>query len=154
MEIELYELKQEVYQASLIHIEAALAQLQQAVQELEISSSSDTKSSAGDKYETSREMIQLEKNKLVERQRQTLKLQQALHQIKPENKANKIDQGTLVKTNLGYFFLGPPLGLLKVGQMQVFAMSTASPLGKMLQGKQVNEQLELNGRTYQIQDFI
>src|SRR4051812_47360042 len=88
----------------------------------------DTKSSAGDKYETSRAMSQQEIDK-VSVQLQEVKRQLALLPLL-ETKAptTAIENGSLVATDHALFYIGLPLGQLEIGSKLLFCISPTAPV--------------------------
>ena len=60
--------------------------LQQNIDEIQAAANEETKSSAGDKYETSREMLRQEREKYSRQLAEQLKLRQVLQQINPSSK--------------------------------------------------------------------
>lgn len=126
--------------------ETATLALQQAVE----ASNDDTKSSAGDKYETTREMMQQEIDRNKKMLMETGMMEQMLAQAVAVSKTTKVQNGSLVSTNNGSFLIAIGAGKLEVHGKEYFAISQASPLGqKMLQLKE-NDRFEFNGRSYQI----
>jgi transcription elongation GreA/GreB family factor len=59
--------------------------------------------------------------------------------------ANVISIGSTVKTNRGTYFLAAGLGKITVGAEDVFVISTASPIGQLLVGKRVGEEIVFKG---------
>lgn len=57
-------LKKDAYNFCVLFVNERLARIQGQIKELETALTSETKSSAGDKHETGRAMIQLEREKL------------------------------------------------------------------------------------------
>lgn len=113
---------------------------------------SDTKSSAGDKYETGREMIQIEMNKLQGLLDQYNTQLNMINSI--ERKENQlVKMGTLVKSTQGLFFIGLGLGKLTCEELDFFAISLDSPLGALLKSKQKGDFYEIAGKKYQILDL-
>jgi hypothetical protein len=72
-------------------------------------SNNDTKSSMGDKYETSREMLQQEINNLQIQLNEHLKSQKILKNINP-NPHKVVSLGSWVETDKGKFFIAISLG--------------------------------------------
>ena len=101
----------------------------------------DTKSSAGDKYETGREMMQIEieKNKLQLAHAKHLK--DELCRISVQKKYIKAAFGSLVITNHGNYFLSIGIGKMIVTEAIVFAISLDSPLGKLFLNKHVGDKI-------------
>lgn len=114
---------------------------------------SETKSSAGDKYETSREMMRFEEDKANS---QLAKLRQQLHQINQINttqSSDKIGFGSLVKTNHTTFLMGIALGKVLVDSTEVFVISLASPMGQNFLNKHVGDEVNMNNLTYKISEI-
>ncbi len=114
----------------------------------------DSKSSMGDKYETSREMSQQEINRL---EQQLSNNGQQLFQLKALNlnSSNKnIGLGSLVKTNIGIFLISIGLGELIVAQQSIFLISAVSPLGKLMMGKKEGDQFEMNKKEIKILELF
>lgn len=106
-------------------------------------SNNDTKSSMGDKYETSREMLQQEINNLQLQLNEHLKSQQILKNINPV--LHKIiGLGTLVETDKGKFFIAVSLGEVQFNQEKIFIISTESPLAKAMNTKKVGDTFTVN----------
>ena len=71
-----------------------------------------TKSSAGDKHETARAMLQLDREQAGERLVEIEKTLEVLHKINLSKSATHAHLGSLVTTNKGNFFLSISLGVL------------------------------------------
>ena len=71
-----------------------------------------TKSSAGDKHETARAMLQLDREQAGERLVEIEKTLEVLHKINLTKTAAHAHLGSLVTTNKGNFFLSISLGVL------------------------------------------
>src|SRR5687767_3921263 len=74
------------------------------------SASEETKSSAGDKYETGRAMAQLEVEKLGNQLEEALKAKSILEQIHPNTPRQTVQSGSLVLTTQGNFFISISAG--------------------------------------------
>lgn len=107
---------------------------------------SDTKSSAGDKYETGREMMNQEKGKL---QSQLANINQQLgilQNIKPEAKISEARFGALVTTTLSKYFLAVSLGKISVDGQEIIAISALTPLAQIMMGKKAGDSIDFNGK--------
>lgn len=111
----------------------------------------DTKSSAGDKYETGRAMMQQEMDQAENRLSQIKALKNELNRLPIEESSDEIIPGSFVKTTSGLFFIGVSLGKVEVDDHLVFAISTASPLGKLLHLKKVGDTILFNGQEQKIE---
>lgn len=99
----------------------------------------ETKSSMGDKYETSREMVQQEVNRLLS---QLAEAQNQLHSIQRlTGDANtELKSGALFRTTKGLFYISAALGEVEVNGKKIYAVSPESPLVKAFYGKKAGEQ--------------
>ena len=127
-----------------------IAEVQEILDSAKLAKESETKSSAGDKYETSREMIQFEQDKAMG---QLGKLKQQLHELNKvtfDKIHDKIQFGSLVKAENGDFFLGIPYGKIEVDGKAFFAISMASPIGQAILNKKAGESFSLNTKSFKI----
>lgn len=108
-----------------------------------------TKSSVGDKHETSRSMIQLEMEKLGQQGLEAEKILKSILQIKSTS-TKEVQSGSLIQLNNEYFFVGVGLGKINFMEQSVFCLSMMSPLGKHLLGKQMNDSISFNQKTMTI----
>lgn len=124
-----------------------------AISSLRTAKNSDTKSSAGDKYETGRAMIQMELDKEEQQLNQSIRLKNELAAIHLEKKYNQVEFGSLVETNQGIYFISIPLGKITVADQDFFVLSLASPIGKLLEGKKVGEKTIFQEREFVIKSI-
>ncbi len=148
------EIKSALYQLCLSFIEQRIKTAEIALQQAREASNDDTKSSAGDKYETSREMMQqdIDRNKrlLIDAEEN----QRVLLSLKDVPYAEQARNGSLVYTDQGIFYLSISAGQLHLGKDTFFAISAVSPIGKLLLGKQKGSQFDFNGKKYQIKEVV
>jgi transcription elongation GreA/GreB family factor len=139
-------IKEEIHQTLIKQLEE---QIQQAKQDLGLakeSRDSDTKSSAGDKYETGREMMQREMDKLsasVDIYQQQLN---KLKSLDPLKSSDYVTQGSLIETNYETYYMAIGMGQITCAEQTIYAISPESPLGALLMGKRVEDKLDLRGR--------
>lgn len=127
----------------LQNIEETISSNQTALQ-------SETKSSAGDKHETVRAMLQLEMEKAGQQLANIQQMKETLAKIDVLKKSTNAHLGSLIKTNTGNYFLSVSAGQLKVDNELYFAVSVSSPIGKLLLGKSVNEQVMFNSKNIKL----
>jgi transcription elongation GreA/GreB family factor len=140
---QLYQLCQQFITQRIETAETALEQAREA-------SNDDTKSSAGDKFETTREMMQqdISRNKrLLEDALQNL---QVLKSIQDIPVGDKIKNGSLVLTSEGAFYISISAGQLIVDGKTYFAISALSPIGQLLLGKKEGDNFSFNQKQYKI----
>jgi len=141
-----FDIKKSVLEVALQRTNERIAMIESALETARDSSNDDTKSSAGDKYETSREMIQQDINRyqgqLLEANKDLLQLTNIVATIAEVTDFVKL--GSLVKTNAGLYFIATSIGALKIGDISVFAISPVSPIGQLLLSKKVGESFLFN----------
>lgn len=143
--------KQHIINTCKNYLEDKLQSLNTIINEVSESSNSESKSSAGDKHETSKAMMQLEIEKLG------TQLKEAEGQLAEFEKINfnktfqTIEQGSLVETDKGYFLIASSIGKLTVDDKTVFVISSKSPLALAFSGKQQKNKVSFNGIEYSIE---
>jgi len=147
-------LKTNLYQQCLTFIQNRIENIEYSMQQARQASNDDTKSSAGDKYETTREMMQQEMDRngklLYEAGQQKI----ALQHIENVDAAEQVKNGSLIVTNNGNFYISISAGELKANGQTFFAVSQAAPIGRLFIGKKVGDELNFNSKKYLIQEIL
>jgi hypothetical protein len=110
----------------------------------------DTKSSAGDKYETSRAMSQQELDKLGTQLKEVARQLSLIPQLQETTDLRTAQNGSLVTTDNGLFFIGLPIGQLTINGKTVFCVSPTAPIAQQLLGLKAGKSCEMNGKRYVI----
>ncbi|HLS96336.1 MAG TPA: hypothetical protein VK017_12300 [Sphingobacterium sp.] len=131
------------------HTEERLKEIMHSISVAQEGIESDTKSSAGDKYETSRELIQQDLSRLQEQLHQTKRDRLALDQLVLEER-ERAGAGTVVVTEKLLYFIAISLGKLTVEDQDFIVVSPYSPIGKLLIGKGAGEEIHFNGASQKI----
>lgn len=136
--------KMMVYEKCDLLLNTKIQDLQNDITQLRLGIANDSKSSMGDKYETSREMMQQEINRL-EHQISINKQQQfILKGAKTIQPTAIISKGSLVETSIGNFLIAASYGELKLDGFSCFLISEAAPIAQLLIGKLKNEKILIN----------
>lgn len=143
-----------LHQRCVLLAEERIASLQHILKEAQQAANNETKSSAGDKHETGRAMAQLETEKLTAQLSEALNIKQNLTQINPTNTNNTVVLGSVVYTNKGNFYIAASIGKVSIENEVFFAISPASPIGKLLLTKKEKEIFSLNGNEYTVLDIL
>ncbi len=146
--------KEKIYESYLRILEDKIQLFQNTLNELRESSSNETKSTAGDKYETALAMLHIEQENTNQQLKEAVKQKILFSKIDPAVSTSKIINGSLIKTNKGYFFLSIALGKTVVDGVTVIALSPHSPLGQKLMGLKVNDTTGINGIEYLIETVV
>jgi transcription elongation GreA/GreB family factor len=127
--------------------------IEQEMEKLKVSLGAETKSSAGDKYETSREMMNQEKGKL---QSQMAVLNQQLETLSKINISIKnqiVGLGSIVRTTSALYFISISYGKITIGEDQVFMISAITPLAQQMINKKEGEEVSWNGKIILIEEI-
>lgn len=143
-------LKQHIIQACKDQLSQKINDLTIIMQELAEAGNADTKSSAGDKHETSRAMVQLEQEKTGTQLKEAEDQLKEFERIDFRNVSPLITQSSLVETNRALFFIAASIGKLSVGAKTVFVISNKSPLAMAFSGKKEKDTVVFNGVSYHI----
>ena len=128
-------------------IEAVMSSNQKALQ-------SETKSSAGDKHETGRAMLQLEMEKAGQQLTGIVQMKSILVKIDISKSSKNACLGSVIITDKVRYFLSISAGKLVIADKNYFAISVSSPIGKLLLGKQENDSFFFNGQTIEINEIV
>ena len=102
--------KEQLFESCETYLNERIDRISAALKDLEADLENETKSSAGDKYETGREMINLEWNKLSVQLQQFRRLNETLEMAKSRPVTGSIQLGSLVKTSVANYFIAIPAG--------------------------------------------
>lgn len=103
------------------------------------------KSSAGDKHNTGRAMLQLEREKLGAQQNKLLELKQELDKIDPNKTFTVAAFGSLIKTDKAHYFISIPAAEIMAEHTSYFAIGIHAPIAKLLLGKRQGDSFSWNG---------
>ncbi|HEY0177951.1 MAG TPA: 3-oxoacyl-ACP synthase, partial [Pedobacter sp.] len=65
-----------------------------------------------------------------------------------------VRNGSLVYTSKGIFYISISAGQIKVEDQLVFAISSASPIGKLMIGKKKGESFSFNQNSYTVENIV
>lgn len=147
-------LKEKIYNHCRQLVENNIQDIRKRVEDLQASVSNETKSTAGDKYETARAMLHIEQEQANKQLHGALQQKAALDAIDIATTSSRITNGSLVKTNKGYLFISIGLGKAIIGGHTVFALSPQSPLGIKLMGLKEGDTTTINNTTYTIEEVL
>lgn len=140
--------KEAVYRHCIQVVENKMNAITVRVNALKESLGNETKSTAGDKYETGRAMIHLEQEQLAGQLAEITAQQNLLLQTDIVTVAGTVRQGSLVQTDKAWFFISIGLGRQWIAGQEVYAISGAAPLGKLLLGSTVGAEISMGSNCY------
>lgn len=147
------EVKKELYKAC----EAFIADKRSNIHDIMVSNQkaleNEFKSSAGDKHETGRAMLHLEMEKASQQIAVVSKMQEVLERIDFSKTTDTVRLGSLIISSRGNYYLSISAGLIKIGMVEYFAVSTSSPIGNLLLGKKKGSVINLAEKQITILDI-
>lgn len=143
-------IKEELYKQCLEFLENKIKVLQSNISDLEAGLLSETKSSAGDKHETGRAMLQLEREKLGQQLIEIEKQQQVLNRINPKLRHQKITLGSVVKTTQLNYFISISIGIIHFKNESYYAISSSTPIAKLILSKVKGDSVTFRENTFDI----
>ncbi len=145
------DIKKELLKACISFVEKREQTIQKTIVSNQKALVSETKSSAGDKHETGRAMLQLEMEKAGQQLASMMSLKETLQKVDIKNVSQTVCLGSLIVTNRGNYFLAISIGKISIENTSYFVVSAVSPIGKLLLGKQKGAAFVFNGMKFQIQ---
>jgi hypothetical protein len=120
----------------------------------QLAANTEEKSSAGDKYETSRAMNHLEKD-MYARQLQQTRTELALLMETDCTRVNtEASKGSVIHCGQLIFFIAAGIGKLQFEHKTIVVLSPFAPVGKLLAGKKAGEELVFNNQAITIQSIF
>lgn len=146
--------KENLYQQLQQLINQRVDNARKAMESAESSKSNQTKSSAGDKFETGRAMMQAEEDRKTVQLANAVALQNDLAKVNRFTVSETVVLGSLVSTNRGTYFLSIGIGKVVVDNTTYFAISLESPIGELLFGKKVGEKVSFRGNEIIVKEIL
>lgn len=115
---------------------------------------SEGKTSAGDKHETGRAMIQLEREKLAQQRERNDQDIKTLDALKNKTTTVHIAPGALVNTSLASYFLAVPADAFSHNDKKIYCISPQSPIGQLLLGKKAGESFSFRGNSIKVLEVL
>ena len=130
----LLDIKKALYIQCCAIVNEKIEYAQQGMDAAQEAANKEGKSSMGDKYETGRAMMHLEKDKRAMQLVQVAKMKKALDLMKVNKELDEIQFGSLVKTRSANYFLAVSIGQLKVNEEHYLATSPLTTIAQLLRG--------------------
>ena len=140
-------IKEKIYSHLLTTINDKILSLENILIELKESISNETKSTAGDKYETARAMLHLEQENIFKQLRNANDQRKELELIDISKNSPTVINGSLITTDKDSFFISIGFGKVEINSKTIIALSK-SPLGKIFMEKRVGDACFYLSQTY------
>ena len=126
----------------------------QAMNQAQEAANSEEKSSAGDKYETSRAMNQIERDNYAHQLSVAIEDMNLLQTIDSDKLYEQADNGSVICSADTIYFIASGMGIIQFEGDKVIVLSPKAPLAQMLRGKSKGDQVSLNGKDFTINDIF
>jgi transcription elongation GreA/GreB family factor len=146
--------KVEIHQTILHLLSESIIQATRDYDLAKESRDSDTKSSAGDKFETGREMMQREMDKISASIDQSKNQLNFLSKINLNRPYSIVDLGCLIITDQDIYYISIGLGKVEINAELIYVISLDSPIGQIFKGKRVGDILEFRSKTLTINQLL
>ena len=143
-------IKTQLLQLCTTSLDTRLQSVLAVIEDIKQSLQSETKSSAGDKHETGRAMLQLEREKAGHQLAEIEKTKQILSKINTESTYKNIGLGSVVYTTTSNYFISISAGKLIVEDDTFYAISANTPIGQLLLGKSVGDVINFRNLEFKI----
>jgi len=113
----------------------------------------ESKSSAGDKHETGRAMLQIDRENAGNQLREIEAVKLILRKININTVSDYVRLGSLVNTNQGYYFISISTGAIIHEKTTYYCVALQSPIGIQLAGKKEGDTFHFNNNEINIQSI-
>jgi len=147
-------IKKQLFDFCKMFADNRVSRIRTVIAGLKESLDDETKSSAGDQYETGRAMLQLDIEKSSVQLAEAEKMAKVLEFVNIKTLANYVGLGNLVKTTKANYFLAISAGEFKIEGLSAYCISSETPIGKLLFGKTVGEVVTFNDNEIKITEIL
>jgi hypothetical protein len=148
------DIKMVLFQECMRFVEKRINNTTIALNEVQESFDSETKSTAGDKHDTALAMMQLEAEQISKQLSEATKLKQSLLPIDPFESHSASRLGSLVIASNGNFYIAISAGKIEIEGAVFFAVSPFSPMGQVLMDKKAGDSAKFNDLKITIKEIL
>ena len=143
-----------LFDACSLELKAKINSVHEAIALQQESTKGETKSSAGDKYETGTAMTHLELEKLGNQLRSLETNLRKLNSFQDLKPSQKVQSGSLVRTESHVFWISIGIGEVKLNERKYYVISPLSPIGQQLISKETGHTFVFNKKGEQILEIL
>ncbi|MCB0451654.1 MAG: 3-oxoacyl-ACP synthase [Aequorivita sp.] len=144
------EIKNELLQHCQKQVDNRYSKIKQTIADIEESLLEEAKSSSGDKHETGRAMLQIDRENAGKQLQEIEKVAQLLKKIDVKATSDYARLGSLVYTDRFTYFISLSIGTVTLGKTDYLCVALNSPVGLLISGKKKGDEFTLNGNSYKI----
>jgi len=144
------EIKAALLKICFENVENRLSRIKQALSDIIDSLLEESRSTAGDKHETGRAMLDIERENISKQLLEVEILFNLLKKIDIQTKSDYARLGSLVKTEKGIYFISISIGAIALNKKTYICIALNSPMGQALRGKKKDEEFSFNNEAYKV----
>ncbi len=144
--------KKKLLQSCILILEKRIAVAHEAMQQAQEAANSEEKSSAGDKYETSRAMGQLGRDMNAKQLEEAQRDLAFVNSLSPDRLNDSAQPGSVVVCEEIIYFISLGLGTIEVQDKKVIMLSSNAPVAREIHGKKAGDSFEFRGSKTKILD--
>ncbi|TXE12912.1 3-oxoacyl-ACP synthase [Seonamhaeicola algicola] len=147
-------IKEALYKQCESFIDNRLKTVEATIKDIQTSLTTETKSTAGDKHETGRAMLQLEREKAGNQLSEIQKTKEILSKIDVKKTATIVSLGSVIYTSGIHYFIAISAGEITIDSITFYAISANTPIAKLLLGKTVGDTLNFRNVEFTIEKLV
>ena len=147
-------IKESLYNACLGIVNERQSKIQERFAGIQEAMLSETKSTAGDKHETGRAMLQLEREKLGNQLAEIQKVQEILLKVNPNSEVTNGCLGSVIYTSQANYFISVSVGEITANKESFYAIAANTPIGKLLLGKKAGDTVSFRNQSFVIEKVV
>lgn len=132
-------LRVELIQYCADFIDNQINHIQEEIQSAKLSAQAESKSSAGDKHETSKSLLQLSQENNASLLANLWQQKPVIQQLAQAIPSECIGLGSIIDTDNGIYFIAIGIGAVKLNNNTYFVISPTAPVGKLCMGKKAGD---------------
>ena len=144
------ELKTQLLQHCIIQVESRYSKIRETIAGIEESLFQESKSSVGDKHETGRAMLQIDRENAGRQLYEAEKVALLLKKIDVYAISDYARLGSLVYTDKFIYFISISIGTASIEETDYLCVALNSPVGLLISGKSDGDEYVLNGIHHKI----
>ena len=148
------EIKTELLQHCQKQVDNRYFKIKQTITDIEDSLMEESKNSSGDKHETGRAMLQIDRENAGKQLQEIEKILPLLKKIDVNATSDYVRLGSLVYTDRFTYFISLSIGSVALEKTDYLCVALNSPVGLLLSGKKKGEEFNLNGAAYKITEIV
>ena len=148
------ELKTKLLRFCNSQVDSRYSKIRQTIAGIEESLFEESKSSAGDKHETGRAMLQIDRENAGRQLLEVEKVAQLLNKMDVKAISDYARLGSLVYTDKFIYFISISIGTVSIEDISYLCVALNSPVGLLISGKKQGEEFILNGISHIIKSVI